>query len=618
MNGTPSTRRERLRLLLSERWRLLSLLVPHRALLALLCTIHLCAAAVPAASALLTGWLVRAIPPFGESVEVLAAVWQPLAVLAAVLLVHQLTVTARDGVEQLVAGLVDGDVRQHARQLAARPVGTEHLEEPDLAADFERASDIGEGFLRSPGSAAVGQLTLMFRMLAAALSAVVVARASLLLAAGVLVASVTMRALIRRQWLHLAHVRDGLQPFASKVKYWTRLGTSAAAGKELRLFGLGEWVTSQRTEAAVNWGEPVWRTRGRIVARQHWTYLLTFSSAAAVLLLPALAARRGELTTSELLTCVIASWSVFAISSMGSEAFAIDYGLGAVRAFDRLRHRFGEEQSDAALATDTGGAPHVRVHKLSFGYPGMDRPVLNNLSLTIRPGEVLALVGRNGVGKTTLIKLLASLHQPQHGRIEVDGVALTAAHAPAWRSRMAIVFQDFTKYPMTLADNIALGAAEHRDDIAGIRAAVMRAGADGFVDSLPRGLDTVLSGELSGGVDLSGGQWQKIALARAVFALDHGRDFLVLDEPTAHLDVTAEAAFNRRITDLAGGASVLLISHRLSTVRHADRILVLEDGSVGEEGSHDELMAAEGAYAALFRLQASAFTNTQDAQEIRR
>ena len=258
-----------------------------------------------------------------------------------------------------------------------------------------------------------------------------------------------------------------------------------------------------------------------------------------------------------------------------------------------------------AQSSDT--PPHVRFEDVSFTYPGAPRPAIDGLNLEIPPGETLAIVGVNGAGKTTMMKLLAGLYQPTAGRITVDGEDLRDMDVEAWRRRMTALFQDFVHYGTSVADNVALSAPEYADDITGVDDAIVAAGASDLVAALPEGARTTLWKGGTGAVDLSGGQWQKLAIARALFAVAHGRRLLVLDEPTAHLDVEAEQEFNERVTTHAGDASAVIISHRLSNVRGANRIVVLDGGKITESGDHEALMNRDGTYARLFRLQAARF-----------
>ena len=244
------------------------------------------------------------------------------------------------------------------------------------------------------------------------------------------------------------------------------------------------------------------------------------------------------------------------------------------------------------------------VEHLGFTYPGSHEPALRDVNFEIEAGEVVALVGENGSGKTTLAKLLSGLYRPNQGRVVWDGVDAATMDPTALRNYVAVIFQTFAKYHLTARQNIGLGREEQMADIEAVKAAARAAGADGFLEALPLGYETLLAKDLAGGRDLSVGQWQRVAIARAFF---RDAPFLVLDEPTAALDPKAEHALFERIRYLAAGRTVLLISHRFSSVRNADRILVLDDGQLVEHGSHHELIAAEGRYAELFTLQAAAY-----------
>jgi len=228
---------------------------------------------------------------------------------------------------------------------------------------------------------------------------------------------------------------------------------------------------------------------------------------------------------------------------------------------------------------------------------------LDGFDLTVPAGSSLAIVGQNGAGKTTLAKLLCRLYDPQAGAIEADGVELRDLDVDSWRSRIAAVFQDFVRFELPVRDNVAPGGAP--DDV--VRAALADAGASGLAD-----LDTPLARAYEGGTDLSGGQWQRVALARALCAVRMGAGLVLLDEPTAQLDVRGEAEIFDRILTATRKVTTILISHRFSTVRHADRICVLEHGRVIELGTHAELMALGGRYRTMFELQAKRFTAETD------
>ncbi len=252
----------------------------------------------------------------------------------------------------------------------------------------------------------------------------------------------------------------------------------------------------------------------------------------------------------------------------------------------------------------TAGFEGLEVERVSFRYPNTSRLVLDGVSLRVEPGEVVALVGENGSGKTTLVKLICQLYRPDAGRILWNGVDAETLDPDDIRAEQTVLFQDYVRYHLSVRDNIVLGRPHEEAEEGAIRAAAERAGAAGYIESLPAGYDTRLGREFFGGHELSIGQWQRLALARAFF---RAGSFLVLDEPTASLDPRAEAALFAEMRELARGRSVLLVSHRLSSVRNADRIYLLEGARVAEEGSHTALLAGGGRYAELFALQSEAY-----------
>ena len=603
--------------------------------------VRIAAAVTPAFTALAAGALVHAITvAIHGRHSGLAGVALPLAGIGAVLVLGQAISALRDVTDEHLTSRVDGSLRQELRALALAPATIDHLVDQGFQERMSRAVDFGgRERYRSPGTAAAGQVRLMARVFGAVVSAAVLARFSVVLAVSLLVTSLVIRSLVRRQWIPLAEHYDAHAGERRRLDYWSELAGGDAAAKEIRLFGLARWVMAGRQAQATRAYGEVWRERRRVLRRQAPTALLATGSALAALLVPGIAAYQGHLGTDALVTSLVAAWGVFAIGAMGTEAFDIEYGLGALRAHESLVAEYGSPTSPAApspaapspaaaspaapssaapgaalaqpswAAAPAGDAPPVvRFEDVEFRYRNSGRPVLDGLELEVGAGEVLAIVGVNGAGKTTLTKLLAGLHQPTRGRITVDGADLRTLDPPRWRRRVSAVFQDFVHYPATLRDNIGLAAPEHpvRDDQ--VLAAARAAGALPLIERLPHGLDTPLWQANSSGVDLSGGQWQRLAVARALYAVAHGRQLVVLDEPTAHLDVPAEAEFFERVVAAVRNVSVILISHRLSTVRRADRIAVLSDGRVTECDPHDRLMASDGEYAKLFRLQASRFT----------
>jgi len=292
-----------------------------------------------------------------------------------------------------------------------------------------------------------------------------------------------------------------------------------------------------------------------------------------------------------------------ALASIGS---LYEDGLFVSNLFTYLDLQTTGESPRARPSTAAKGRSQlIEFREVGFRYPGNDQYALRGVNLIIEPGEKLALVGDNGAGKSTLVKLLLRLYDPTQGAISYGGVDLRDFDPRDLRDRIGVLFQDYVRYQFTALENVGLGEVHAISDRPRIEAAVDRAGARSVIDSLPHKIDTMLGGWFEEGHELSGGQWQKIALARAFMRDD--AELLVLDEPTASLDAEAEHDLFLRLKALAADRSAILISHRFSTVRTADRIAVLQNGRVAELGSHEALLAQDGRYAHLFRLQASGY-----------
>lgn len=595
--------------LLRARAELLAQLRYAPAVTAALVVLEVATAAVPIVSALGLGWLVTRI----EGVDASPTTgWHgllgPLALVSAMFIVQEIVVAVGGAVRFAAAGRIDRSVRSEVRMAALERLSIAQLEDPDTADDLARASDIGEGMVRSPGSAATGQLRLVFRIVAATGAAVLLGIVlSPLLAAALFALALCIRTLIRRQWMGMADAWDARERHRRRSVYWTELGRDPEAGKDIRMFGLGSWLVARRTASVMEYLGPLWPLRRRVEMEQVPVLVLTTIAGVLAILVPGLALRANAITAAELFVCLGAGWAILYLSAMGLEAFDIEHGMASVAAAVRLRALAATAEAGAGPARF---ATAIRCEDVTFTYPGGDAPVFRHLDLEIGAREVVGIVGRNGIGKTTLIKLLTGIHRPDSGLITADGEDIAGFPADRWHSRTAVVFQDYVRLPATLADNIAIGASEHLRDSEGVRRAAAAAGIGDWLDDLPNGLDTIVGREFDDGVDLSGGQWQGVAIARALFAAQHGRDLVIFDEPTAHLDAHAEEAFFDRVTESIQDAAIVLISHRLGTIRHADRIVLLGPTGVIEQGSHDELTAREGEYARLFRLQATRFAAT--------
>jgi ATP-binding cassette, subfamily B, bacterial len=334
-----------------------------------------------------------------------------------------------------------------------------------------------------------------------------------------------------------------------------------------------------------------------------WSLLLVGSGNVAVFWSLAASAASGSVDFGAVVVFAQCAMGT-ALIAFGGLNWALDGAAAPVAAVLRL-----ENVMSAAGALTTGTrqadalpAVGIRFRDVTFGYPG-GGTVLSGFNLTIPAGSSIAIVGKNGAGKTTLAKLLCRLYDPQAGSIEVDGLDLRDFDLESWRSRITAVFQDFIRFELPLRDNVAPQGA--RDEL--VLNALRSAGADGLAQ-----LDTVLARGYEGGTDLSGGQWQRVALARALCAVQLGAGVVLLDEPTAQLDVRGEAEIFDRILAATRHCTTILISHRFSTVRHADRICVVENGEVVELGTHDELMALNGRYRTMFDMQAQRFNATED------
>ena len=307
----------------------------------------------------------------------------------------------------------------------------------------------------------------------------------------------------------------------------------------------------------------------------------------------------GALPLDRLVTFASAAIAASMIA-FGGLSWALDGAGAPASAVLRLRDAMAPRGALTRGPRSAAGLParEIRFSGVRFAYPsGPGRPVLDGFDLAIPAGSSLAIVGQNGAGKTTLAKLLCRFYEPQEGAIEADGVDLRALDVDSWRERITAVFQDFARFELPLADNVAPAGAPE----AVVRDALAEAGAADLAD-----LDTILARGYDGGTELSGGQWQRVALARALAAVRQGAGIVLLDEPTAQLDVRGEAEIFERILKATRETTTILISHRFSTVRQADRICVLKHGRVVELGTHEELMALGGRYRTMFDLQGAA------------
>ncbi len=599
------------RQLVTDRVGLLRLLgVVPRSAIVLLASAMVAASLLPAATALAVAWLVERVVVVAASDGSLADVAVPLALVGLLLTLDQVAQSLLVPFRNWVASRVNGEVRRTIRRsVSARP-GIEHLES-QVVRDAA-ALPVENAYLFNMGAGAEGQLWILARMVGAVAAAAVIVRYSVLAAVVSFGCVFWQRSLLRRHYA--SAIASGMVDTTGEgraASYWSDVIASPAGAQEIRLFGFGGWAVERfHRHGRV----PVAELSKVLLGAQslHWkVFVLNAVGALVPFLLLGRLAVDGEIDAVGLAAAlggVVAVARVLA--AMGWEAFSIEAAVPQLGAVERLRVFHDEEVVAHARRRSfesTDEVPTIRFESVGFAYPGHDQPVLDGLDLTIRPGQSVALVGENGAGKTTLLKLLAGFYEPTAGRITVDGVDLAELDPVAWRARLAVIFQDFTRFPLSANDNVALAAPDHADVAGLVERALAAAGASEIVAGLPSGTETVLSRSFTGGADLSGGQWQRIALARALYAASVGGQVLVLDEPTASLDVDAEVELFDQLLDHATGATAIVVSHRFSTVRRAERIIVLADGAVVEDGSHAELHAAGGIYARLYDLQADRF-----------
>lgn len=600
-----------LRRLVRDRVALLRLLlvVPKPALV-LLTAAMLIASLLPAATAIAVAWLVGRVIDTAEGGASLGAVVGPLVVVGALLTLDQIAQSLLVPFRNWMAARVNGQIRRVVRQAVSIRPGIDHLE-TQVVRDAA-ALPVENAYLFNLGAGAEGQLWLLSRFAGAMAAAAVVARYSWIAAASTFAFVAWQRSLLRRHYARA--IASGMVETTSDgraASYWSEVIGSARGAKELRLFGF-QGLALQRFHSH---GKRPVEELSRVLLgahRLHWTIFALNGLAALVpFLLLARQGVDGGLAPQELAAALGGVVAVsLVLSAMGFEAFSIEASVPQLAAVESLRRFHAEQEARATsrpAAAAAGGPPVVTFERVSFSYPGSPSPVLSDLDLVLGPGESVAIVGENGAGKTTLLKLLAGFYEPTAGRILIDGIDLRDIDPQAWRRRLGVIFQEFTRFELSASENVTLADPTHPRATELAREAARAASADRIIEELPLGWETVLSKAYTGGADLSGGQWQRIALARALYAAKVGGQVLILDEPTASLDASAEVAVFDQLLSHAAGCTAVVVSHRFSTVRRAARIVVLADGQVAEDGSHTDLLARGGRYARLYHLQAQRF-----------
>jgi ATP-binding cassette subfamily B protein len=611
-------------------------LVPSagRGLVAVLLGVNIVLGLLPVAFVLATSVMIGLVPD-AVTGGVGSAEWRNLVVAfvaaASVFVAAQILAPLQTALGELMARRVDGRVHQRLVAAALKSAGIGPLEDQRLLDSLGAAVQALEFGFRTPGIACAALLALVARYTQLLGYATVVGIVfSWPAAAAVVLVTMIFRRGNRgglRKYGRLFFTNFGIM---RETDYYRGVALRAAAAKEIRVFGLADWLTDRVRSLRMSMLDKIWAERRRIYFVPYLRYTVFGLVVAAVIVVSlGQAAASGVLSLTQLALAIQAILAAIRLGENYAEADTqTQFGMFAydgVQDFERGVAAFDEGTVQLEPRMDPADRPQeeIRFESVLFRYPGSDQAVLDGLDLVLPACKCTAIVGLNGAGKTTLVKLLARLYDPTSGRILVDGIDTRSFGIDDWRRRIGVIFQDFNRYELTAAENIGFGAIEMAGNDERIREAAGRAGILSTLEGLPRGLDTPLARQYEEGVELSGGQWQRVAIARAIFALENGASILVLDEPTAALDVRAEAAFFDRFLDVTRGATSVLISHRFSSVRHADHIVVLEHGKVVEEGTHRQLLAANGRYAALFKLQAERFApededvETLDAADLR-
>jgi ATP-binding cassette subfamily B protein len=509
------------------------------------------------------------------------------------------------------AAMSTGMQRRLARAVSA-PEGVAHLEDPEVLDRLASAS--GELSASGPADAPMALASAVGDRLSGLLACVTLATfrwwIGLLFFAG----WTAMRPPLRRMLAARATMVRQAVPDLRHAWYYLGCSYRPQFAKEMRLFGLGDWILERHRTAWLAGMSRPWRQLRHF---QNRTLLFGLVVAGMYVIgagALALAAYHHSISGGTLAVMLPMFPSTMQVGGVSAADVTLEQMLASVPDLDAVIGRLTASPVPGATAAAGRPARSIRFERLSYQYPGTERPVFEHLDLELIAGQSLGLVGINGAGKTTLVTLLARLREPSGGRITVDDVDVRELDARSWQRQVAVVYQDFTRYPLTARENVGFRDLDGDIDQAAAEEAAARAGALDVIKSLPGGWDTICSPGYAGGTNLSGGQWQRIALARALYSVARGARVLVLDEPTAQLDARAEAAFYGRFLELTAGLTTVVISHRFATVRRADRIAVLDGGQITELGGHDELLTAGGSYAEMFRLQAAQFQAARQAE----
>ncbi|HEX6371123.1 MAG TPA: ABC transporter ATP-binding protein [Longimicrobium sp.] len=567
---------------------------------------------LPSVAILTTGALVAAIPAaveHGLESEAGRPALLALSALVLLLAVAEVCSAAMTQVSRTINTLFTLEVYRVLARVSLGTPGVAILEDPALADELQRIRDADRRGVLWQTTTRMGSVIISRVSGIGPLVVLLAFRwwAPLLLFAGWHLANMVFVRATERG-VHIDVSEGAVRQ--RRAEYLRSLVLEPSAAKENRVFGLGGWMVGRYADAWQDALRLMWNNRGAQRGLSLAAAAVLIVAHAAVLGTLAAAAGRGEVGAPALVVFVQAVVASSALGTVGAAQWWLGQSLGAAARVAALRDspvaRLLPGTPAAALpAAAPVAAPRgvaVRLRDVRFTWRGREAPTLDGLTLDVPAGQSLAIVGENGAGKSTLIKLLCGLYEPDAGSVAVDGLPPVDA-----RDRIGVILQDFVRYKLTLRENVGFGHLPLVGDRESLEAALRDAGGTGLLERLPRGWDTVLSREFTDGADLSGGEWQRVALARALTAVRGGAGLLILDEPTASLDVRAETELFERFMEVTRDLTTILVSHRLSSVRRADRIVVIDGGRVAEDGSHAELMRAGGIYARMFTLQAERF-----------
>ena len=527
-----------------------------------------------------------------------------VAVIVVLFFLTHLAESARTALGRALGRRVTGRLGERVMAAACEPATIGHLEDPAYLGRLGRAR--GEGTVdMPPGEAVFGFSTKASMWVTSIGSAALLAQVTWGLGVIVFAIFVVIHSRLVRNF-RIAVIETVNQTEKLRRSSYVRdVPTTPGAAREVRLFGLAAFF---RDAYQSHWRPTmmeVWQRR-----REHRLFVVvvvvvTGATVASVFYYLGYRTATGRSTVGDLTIGALAVRALLQMLRADDDDLRLGFGSKAAAealAFPVVTPPTGPDRNQwpAPVAT-------ITCADLRFRYGGAPYEVLHGLDLAIPAGQSLAIVGLNGAGKTTLARLIAGLDDPSGGSVRVGGIAIEDANRRSWQRQVVAVFQDFSRYQLTVRDNIAFGSLARADDDEGLRSVARQAGLLTFIEGLPNGWDTVMSSGFAGGVDASGGQWQRIAIARALFGLRHGARLLIMDEPAASLDARAEAQLYDTFHELTAGVTTIAISHRFATVRRAERVIVLDHGQIIEDGTHDDLITADGRYAELFRLQAKRF-----------